>query len=61
MSIIMRTVEDSIAAAKTREVDVSLEPAVARLLDHLAVELAEEYIRLMEAAAADESAPRPSS
>lgn len=36
-------------------------PAVAALLDHLAVELAREYLRLMEhAAQEDAGAPTPS-
>lgn len=35
-------------------------PAVAALLDHLAAELAQEYIRLMERAAQD-AAPAPES
>lgn len=36
-------------------------PAVAALLDHLAEELAHEYVRLMEQAARhDERAPTPS-
>jgi len=36
-------------------------PAVAALLDHLAEELAREYVRLMEQAAQDDQlAPNPS-
>lgn len=35
-----------------------IDPGLRELLDHIAVELAEEYVRLMEAAAkAEESAP----
>ena len=30
-----------------------IEPNIRSLLDHIAVELAEEYVRLMEAAASD--------
>ncbi len=36
-------------------------PAVAALLDHLAEELAREYVRLMEQAAQDTHAPSMSS
>jgi hypothetical protein len=53
MSIIM------LAAAQTRGHPVqaaapAVDPSLRGLLDHIAVELAEEYIRLMEAAAAAE-------
>ena len=38
-----------------------LDPKLCSLLDHIAVELAEEYVRLMEAAAdAELGAPGPS-
>lgn len=58
MSIIMRTLANT--ASKDLSDQIALDPVVVRLLDHLAVELAEEYIRLMEAAAAAESASPPS-
>lgn len=53
MSIIM------LAAAQTRgsadqAAKPAIDPSLRGLLDHIALELAEEYIRLMEAAAAVE-------
>jgi hypothetical protein len=45
----------SAEAAEVAESDL-LNPKLRDLLDHIAVELAHEYIRLMEAAARDESA-----
>ena len=52
MSIIM-------LAAKEQEVVGAerIDPAIRALLDHIAAELAQEYIRLMEAAASAEAAP----
>jgi hypothetical protein len=39
------------AAANQPATADAIEPSVRELLDHIAVELAEEYVRLMEAAA----------
>jgi hypothetical protein len=57
MSIIMEArTRDS--AARDQPPGNELDPALRALLDHVAVELAEEYVRLMEeAAAADASLP----
>jgi hypothetical protein len=38
--------------------NMALDPGIRNLLDHIAVELAEEYIRLMDAAAHSESVTR---
>lgn len=42
--------------APTAERPTALDAALTKLLDHIAVELAEEYVALMEEAAADEVA-----
>jgi hypothetical protein len=53
MSIILPAEDNQPARAE------SLDPALCALLDHVAAELAQEYIRLMEAAASSEAAPAP--
>ena len=50
MSIMLAAKEQEVAGAE--RVDPTLRP----LLDHIAAELAQEYIRLMEAAANEETA-----
>ena len=52
MSIMLVAGEREVADAE--RVDLNLRP----LLDHIAAELAQEYIRLMEAAANEETAAR---
>ncbi len=52
MSIMVRVPNASQARANGAPIAPSLEPALLPLLDHIAAELAEEYVRLMEAAAA---------
>lgn len=49
-------------AAREQEVGVAerVDPDLRSLLDHIAAELAQEYIRLMEAAANEETAASPS-
>lgn len=49
MSIIMGSATSAVTAGVAAQTD-SFAPAVRELLDHIAVELAEEYVRLMEAA-----------
>jgi len=50
MSIILAAKEQEVAGAERGD------PALRPLLDHIAAELAQEYIRLMEAAANEETA-----
>lgn len=50
MSIMLAAEDQELARAK------QLDPALRALLDHVAAELAREYIRLMEAAASSEAA-----
>ena len=50
MSIIMAPGNTSLASTAP-PYDAELTPEFRELLDHIAVELAEEYVRLMEAAA----------
>lgn len=50
MSIMLAAKEQKVAGAE------SVDPALRPLLDHIAAELAQEYIRLMEAATAPETA-----
>jgi hypothetical protein len=47
------------AAVEQADQTGSLHPCIRDLLDHIAVELAEEYVRLMEAAAAASGAHQP--
>lgn len=57
MSIIV-LVPDAQQPLRDQEQSSLLDPAVRALLDHIAAELAAEYVRLMEAAAeADASSP----
>jgi hypothetical protein len=51
MSIIMTGAKASVAADQQALPADEIEPSIRALLDHIAVELAEEYVRLMEAAA----------
>jgi opacity protein-like surface antigen len=51
MSIIMAGATSAATAAQQASPADEIEPGVQALLDHIAVELAEEYVRLMEAAA----------
>lgn len=50
MSIIMAGAKLSNAASQVAPHADAIEPSARELLDHIAVELAEEYVRLMEAA-----------
>ena len=50
MSIMLVAVEQEVAGA------VRVDPDLCSLLDHIAAELAQEYIRLMEAAANEQTA-----
>jgi len=59
MSLIMWASEHAMTGAAPRVDGAPLDPNVRSLLDHIAVELAEEYIRLMRAAAEDEIADEP--
>ena len=52
MSIMLPAEEQEVAGAH------GIEPKLRALLDHVAAELAQEYIRLMEAAASEETAGR---
>jgi hypothetical protein len=56
MSIIMKASEPERGEQAKRS--ALLDPAVTELLDHIAVELAAEYVRLMETAA-EAAAPSP--
>lgn len=51
MSIIVACAGTSATAAANLRSGAHIHPDVRGLLDHLAVELAEEYVRLMEAVA----------
>jgi hypothetical protein len=51
MSIIMAGARLSSSAAGQPRYAEQIDPNLRELLDHIAVELAEEYVRLMEAAA----------
>jgi hypothetical protein len=55
MSIMMSASETIASDTARRHEAHEIEPSVRSLLDHIAVELAEEYVRLMEAAAASEN------
>lgn len=58
MSIIMQCTGHLTAAGTASRRADEIDPDLRNLLDHIAVELAEDYIRLMEAAAqADSSNP----
>lgn len=50
MSIIMGAAEQTRQPSKTHRTDLLNDP-LRQLLDHVAAELAEEYVRLMEASA----------
>jgi hypothetical protein len=50
MSIMLAAEEQEVAGAR------GIEPKLRALLDHVAAELAQEYIRLMEAAVSEETA-----
>lgn len=58
MSIIMLVSDSSSFIARTRDQVQQLDPNLRSLLDHIAVELAQEYIRLMEVAAEAETLTR---
>lgn len=45
--------ETSAASSSRQHQAREIEPGIRGLLDHIAVELAEEYVRLMEAAASN--------
>jgi hypothetical protein len=51
MSIIMAGAKPSSSAAAEPRYAEQIDPNLRELLEHIAVELAEEYVRLMEAAA----------
>ena len=51
MSIIMTARKFTAASTEEHPSPDSIEPSIRDLLDHVAVELAAEYVRLMEAAA----------
>jgi hypothetical protein len=50
MSIIMATKSTSLAGTTAPACGAEFAPEFCELLDHIAMELAEEYVRLMEAA-----------
>jgi hypothetical protein len=54
MSIMLAAGEQEVGGAER------IDPALRPLLDHIAAELAQEYIRLMEAAANEEAGASPS-
>jgi hypothetical protein len=60
MSIMMLAGETVERLDASRESGPHFEPVIKELLDHIAVELAAEYVRLMEAAA-EASEPSPTS
>jgi len=51
MSIIMTARKATAATTEEHPSEDNIEPNIRELLDHIAVELAAEYVRLMEAAA----------
>jgi hypothetical protein len=58
MSIIMSAEDPARNSHTQHRSDAQFEPEIKALLDHIAVELAAEYVRLMEAAAqADDPSP----
>lgn len=60
MSIIVLTRDTAEKLEPPRQSGQQLEPGIKELLDHIAVELASEYVRLMEAAAEPvEPSPTP--
>jgi hypothetical protein len=58
MSIIMATESTSLAGSAAPSCGAEFAPEFRELLDHIAAELAEEYVRLMEAAAEAEPEDR---
>jgi hypothetical protein len=57
MSIIVPTSPPRASAAQDPAQQLQLDPNLRALLDHVAAELATEYIRLMEAAAERDAEP----
>jgi hypothetical protein len=57
MSIIVPTSPPHTSAAQDPAQQLQLDPNLRALLDHVAAELATEYIRLMEAAAERDAEP----
>jgi hypothetical protein len=57
MSIIVSTPPRQVSATQDRAQQLQVDPDLRALLDHVAAELATEYIRLMEAAAEPSTEP----